>query len=130
MADRVRFLGFRPVSKLLPEWDVFAYSTTESEGMGTAVAEAMMAGLPCLVSDLPVMREICGSKGAAFAPVGDADGFARALLELIHNQQHREALGFAAKSRAHQLFGLSETADAYARALFPNLNADTPNRSH
>src|SRR5262249_23242762 len=63
VADCIRFLGFAHVAPLLARWDIYVHSTTEAEGMGTAVAEAMLAGLPCVVTDLPMMREICGPDG-------------------------------------------------------------------
>jgi glycosyltransferase involved in cell wall biosynthesis len=121
IADRVRFLGFRPVVPLLEKWDIYVHSTTASEGMGTAVAEAMMSGLPCIVSDLDVMREVCGRDGALFAPAGNVPGFARALLQLIQDRALREAIGGAARSRARLMFGSSEIGTAYARLVFPSI---------
>ncbi len=119
--ERVKFLGFIPVGPLLSQWDIYVHSTTQSEGMGTAVAEAMMAGLPCLVSDLGVMREVCGPEGAAYAPAGDAEGFASELLRLIDDRDRRETLGHAAQERARRMFGLSQASSAYARVVFAPL---------
>jgi glycosyltransferase involved in cell wall biosynthesis len=119
VGDRVEFLGFKQVSPLLAKWDIYVHSTTNSEGMGTAVAEAMMSGLPCLVSDIEVMREVCGQDGAAYAPAGDANGFSEALLQLIQDKARRETLGGAAQSRARRMFGSSQIASAYARLAFP-----------
>jgi glycosyltransferase involved in cell wall biosynthesis len=118
VGDRVRFLGSRPVGQLLPTWDIYLHSTTESEGMGTAVAEAMMAGVPCLVSDLAVMREVCGQEGAEFAMAGSADRLADALVRLVLDQPQRRALGSAAQSRARRMFGMSQTASEYVEVLF------------
>jgi glycosyltransferase involved in cell wall biosynthesis len=118
VSDRVRFLGFRPVPDLLARWDVYLHSTTDSEGMGTAVAEAMASGLPCLVSDLRVMREVCGDDGASYAPAGDPSGFAKALVELIGDRTSRESIGGSAQARARRMFGLKETGAAYARVAF------------
>lgn len=116
VADRVHFLGFRNVAPLLETWDIYVHSTTAHEGMGTAVAEAMAAGLPCLVSDLPVMREVCGD-AACYAAAGDPAAFGRALFDLIPDRARRECLGAAAQRRAERLFSRDEVAAAYLRTV-------------
>jgi len=119
VADQVRFLGSMPVGYLLASWDIYTHSTTDSEGMGTAVAEAMMSGLPCLVSDLAVMREVCGLDGAAYAPAGNAEGFAAAIVALINDRTRREMMGRNARVIAREIFGLPKIAAAYERVVFP-----------
>jgi glycosyltransferase involved in cell wall biosynthesis len=120
LKDRVRFLGFKPVGPLLAEWDIYLHATTAAEGMGTAVAEAMMAGLPCLVSDLAVMREVCGDDGAAYASAGDPAAFGQSLLQLIDDRVRRESLGSVARRRARRLFSLPQIAAAYLRVVSTN----------
>jgi glycosyltransferase involved in cell wall biosynthesis len=117
VSERVRFLGNRAVGPLLADWDIYVHSTTKSEGMGTAVAEAMMAGLPCVVTDIPVMREVCGPEGAMFVRPEDARGLAEALLSLAADRRRRRDLGNAAKQRARMLFGRSHIAASYKSAL-------------
>jgi glycosyltransferase involved in cell wall biosynthesis len=121
VGDRVRFLGtVGNVAGLLAEWDVYVHSTTTAEGMGTAVAEAMMAGLPCLVTDIEVMREVCGPEGAAYAPAAAPAAWGEALLAIIDDRGRRAQLGSAAQDRARRLFGLSEVAARYLRTIRPN----------
>jgi glycosyltransferase involved in cell wall biosynthesis len=119
MTNRVRFLGFVNVSPLLKEWDIYVHSTTASEGMGTSVAEAMMSGLPCIVSDLAVMREVCGDDGALYFPACDASALARMIVRLIENRADREMLGLAGQIRARRMFSLPEVAQAYLRVVSP-----------
>jgi glycosyltransferase involved in cell wall biosynthesis len=121
VADRVRFLGFTQVVPLLKQWDIYVHSTTVDEGMGTSAAEAMLAGLPCVVSDLKVMREVCGDDGANYAAAADPAALGQALVQLIENRARRKALGLAAQVRARQMFGLPQCANAYLRVVFPNL---------
>ncbi|HEY4988222.1 MAG TPA: glycosyltransferase family 4 protein [Opitutaceae bacterium] len=113
LEGRVRFLGLRDVQPLLAKWDIYVHSTTSREGMGTAVAEAMMAGLPCIVSDLPVMREVCGTFGAVYAKPGDPVELGGAILNLIQDPARRRVLGLAAQEEARRKFDLSSVARAY-----------------
>lgn len=56
--DNVHFLGARDdVPTLLSQMDGFVYST-ESDTFGIAVIEAMAAGLPVIVNDWEVMKEV------------------------------------------------------------------------
>lgn len=59
----VHFLGGRgDVPALLKSVDGFVYST-DHDTFGVAVVEAMAAGLPIVVNDWPVMKEVCGDNG-------------------------------------------------------------------
>lgn len=56
----VHFMGARSdVPALLRQMDGFVYST-DHDTFGIAVVEAMAAGLPIVVNDWPVMKEVCG----------------------------------------------------------------------
>lgn len=46
------------VYSFLQELDVFIYATTPKEGLGVAVVEAMANGLPCVLPDLPMLKEL------------------------------------------------------------------------
>ena len=80
--DDVVLLGTVPDAEL-PGWyaaaDVLAFPSTK-EGWGLAVLEAMSAGLPVVVSDLPVFREyLRPDQDALMVPVNDAAALAAAL---------------------------------------------------
>ena len=62
--------------------DVFAFPS-EREGFGLVVLEAQAAGVPVVVSDLPVLREfLADGRDCRMAPVGDAGALAEALVEV------------------------------------------------
>ena len=68
---------------------------SRDEGFGLPVAEALAAGTPVVASDLPVLREV-GGDVVAYAPVGDAEGFAAALSDVLSapgDAQARRARG-------------------------------------
>jgi glycosyltransferase involved in cell wall biosynthesis len=54
---------------------------TLAEGHGFPLAEALLAGVPAICSDVPALRELADSLGAPalWFPPGDADGLAAAL---------------------------------------------------
>lgn len=45
------------VADLLPAYDIFCHLSS-TEGYGLSVVEAWMRGLPCLITDIPVLREL------------------------------------------------------------------------
>lgn len=84
------------VPRVLAAADVFVLPT-HAEGFGLAVLEAMSAGLPVLVSDLPIMRWLVGHAGILL-PVHDHVAWADALASLT--LEKRAQLGERARIRA------------------------------
>jgi glycosyltransferase involved in cell wall biosynthesis len=72
MSDMVTIAGY------VPEADMGAFYTSASafcfpsiaEGFGIPLLEALAAGCPCLVSDIPVFHELAGDQ-ATFLPMAD-----------------------------------------------------------
>lgn len=82
----VHFLGARSdVPALLNSMDGFVYST-DHDTFGIAIVEAMYAGLPIVVNDWPVMKEVCGSiekNAIAYFKSKDAEDCANAMEKLL-----------------------------------------------
>ncbi len=82
LRDRITLAG-RVSHDEMPNYygaaDVYV-SGSHSEGSGYALIEAMSAGVVPVVTSIPSFRAIAGAEHARWAP-GDADDFARALLE-------------------------------------------------
>jgi 1,2-diacylglycerol 3-alpha-glucosyltransferase len=70
---------------------------THYEGFCIAVLEAMGAGLPCVVSDIPVLRWLVGDAGVLVAP-DRPDAWAEAIAGL--GPARRRELGERARARA------------------------------
>jgi glycosyltransferase involved in cell wall biosynthesis len=83
------------------------------EGFGIPVAEAMAAGLPAIVSDIAVMREVTGGMADFVAPL-DVDGWAAAILNAVEANADGLAGRRAAARLASAAFTWEETARATA----------------
>lgn len=99
--DRIRPLGRREdVPTLLAAGDVFTLST-HSEVFSVATLEAMAAGLPVVVSDIPAFEEmLTDGVEALLCPPGDAESLACALERLLDDASLRSRLGAAGRARA------------------------------
>jgi glycosyltransferase involved in cell wall biosynthesis len=72
---------------------------SESESFGMVLMEAWAQGLPTVASDISGCGEITRASGGGFlAPVGDADAFARQLLELFQHPHVAVELGQQGKT--------------------------------
>lgn len=101
IADRVHFIGARrDVPDILSELDVFIFSSLH-EGLPLAVSEAMLSGVPMIVSDIePLLEATNNGRVAGVFPVGDVDALAIELISFLsdedrRNNYGREALAFA-----------------------------------
>jgi len=65
-------------------------ATSEREGFGLPVAEALAAGTPVVASDLRVFREVAGA-AAVYAACGDPDSFAHVTKGLLRERASRPA---------------------------------------
>jgi glycosyltransferase involved in cell wall biosynthesis len=60
--------------------------TSESEGFGLPVIEAMACGTPVVASDLPVLREV-GGDAITYAPVGDLAAWTEAVHRVLESSE-------------------------------------------
>jgi glycosyltransferase involved in cell wall biosynthesis len=88
---------------------------SREEGFAFTPLEALAAGTPAVVSDLPVFSETLGA-GALRVPPGDAEALTRALLRLERDAALRAQLVEAGRAAAARL-SWSDTA-ARTRAVF------------
>jgi glycosyltransferase involved in cell wall biosynthesis len=84
------------------------------EGFGLPAVEAMAAGAPLLLSDLPVLHEIAGD-AALYAPPGRPDLWRERLRQLLADEALRAELADRARRRGAQ-FDWQRTAAATADA--------------
>jgi glycosyltransferase involved in cell wall biosynthesis len=114
IADRVHFLGGRSdVPDILAALDVFVFSSLH-EGLPVAVSEAMLAGVPMIVSDIePLLEATNRGEVAEVFHVGDVDELAGKLRSLLADPSIRSDLSTRAKVYALDNFSI----DAHLREL-------------
>jgi glycosyltransferase involved in cell wall biosynthesis len=119
LQENVRFLGaVANVYETIARWDIFAYAATPREGFGNAVAEALMCGLPCVVTDLPPLREVCGNGHAVeYVPAADPSAMAAAIETLIKDFAARCELSKSARAWAESELSAEVYAKRYADLL-------------
>jgi glycosyltransferase involved in cell wall biosynthesis len=124
LTDRVILDGWKSreeLSRLLGESQLFAFAST-SEGFGMVVAEAMLHGLPVLLSDFNVAPELLGGDREAgyIVEKTDADGFATAICDYFTHRD-RAQMGLHARLRAEALVSpWSHVAEQFERIIAGN----------
>ncbi|HOU11496.1 MAG TPA: glycosyltransferase family 4 protein [Anaerolineae bacterium] len=77
--DPVQMAAFYPNLDLL-----VVPSLNSTESFGLVQVEAMLCGVPCVASNLPGVRQPIQQTGMGeIAPIGDAEGLAKAMLQVL-----------------------------------------------
>jgi glycosyltransferase involved in cell wall biosynthesis len=117
------------VCAVLDNADIFVFSTTEREGQGIALLEAMAAGLPIVASDVGACREVLagGMCGVLFPP-RDSEALASAIQRVLSDAELCQALREAAMRRVENVYHIRTTANGYAALCWLNETIDRWNR--
>jgi glycosyltransferase involved in cell wall biosynthesis len=118
LSSNVTFAGFVKdrdiLAKKIRSAKLFIFPSVK-EGFGLVIAEAMAAGLPCILSDIPPLREVFGGS-AVFAKADEPSSFADAILDLLFDQRKRLEYTERSKSLAKN-FSWDEVAKNVLNAL-------------
>lgn len=124
LAARIARGGLQGVRLTGPAYDddlVAAYaacdlflSTSDYEGFGLAVVEAMAAGKPCVATAVGGVTDLveAGRTGILATP-GDAAALAGGVVALLESPGERDRMGRAGAERARRLFDISATVAGY-----------------
>jgi glycosyltransferase involved in cell wall biosynthesis len=120
IGDATEFLGNRSdVPSLLGQTTIFAFSTTNDEGFGIALIEAMAAGVPIVASDVPACREVlAGGKAGILVPPSDPERMAEAIAHLFDNPEARKRLIEAGRWRVENKYTIEMCARRWENMLF------------
>jgi len=121
--------GFRAdVIALLKGFDVFVMSS-ETEGLGTSILDAMACGKPVVGTRAGGIPEVVddGVTGS-IVPTHDAKAMADAVVQLLRDPDRRASMGAAGLARVREHFTLEQmvqkTRTVYQRTVNEPLNAD------
>jgi glycosyltransferase involved in cell wall biosynthesis len=112
LSDSVSMPGFLPacdVVKTFRQSWVVAVPSVWEEPFGHVAIEAMMNGVPIVVSKSGGLAEIVADGGTGFVvPPNDSEALSSALLKIAGDRQTAETMGRAAHERAVALFSEAE----------------------
>lgn len=119
LSDTVILLGMRrDVPAIVAAFDLFAFSTTPDEGFGIALAEAMIARVPIVASDVGACREVLGDGSLGLlVPPADATALADAIDAVRGDPQAASMRACLAKQKAMAKFSGEAMAREYGKLL-------------
>jgi glycosyltransferase involved in cell wall biosynthesis len=99
----VRMLGFRrDVPAVFGAADVVAVPSTDLEAFSYTALEGLAGGRPVIGSRIGAIPEIITEDVGYLTPPGDAEGIARAIVELASDVDKRTKMGKEALQRANR----------------------------
>jgi len=122
ISERVHFTGKRgDIAEVLNSLDAFVLSTRR-EGSPISVIEAMIMGVPAILSDIGALREVSsdGKYGVLFR-TGDAADLSAKLIALAEEPTRRARLGAKARRWASKEFSI-ESHIAKLSRLYKSLS--------
>ena len=117
----VRFVGFIDEERkrsILSETDVFVQLSTR-EGLSIATLEALASGVPCLVSNLPGVREPidAGQTGWYVDDPENVGSVVAALRRVIADRSRLSAMKHSCRAVAVERYSLQAMCDGYWRVF-------------
>jgi glycosyltransferase involved in cell wall biosynthesis len=110
----VKLAGYRTTDYLdtLACMDIFVFLMAGSDGTARALREAMAMGKPVIAANRGMLPELVENGVSGLVVNDTSEELARAVLDLLHHPERREALGKAAYQKAHRDFRLDRQVEA------------------
>ncbi|CAM2153375.1 polysaccharide biosynthesis protein PelF [Pararobbsia alpina] len=130
LSRNVKFLGFQRVDELLPKVGIVALSSI-SEGLPLVVLEAYAAGVPVVSTDVGSCRQLIEGlepedvalgKAGEVVPIANPAALARALSDLLQDEQRWYEAQRAAIARVEKYYALESMIGSY-REIYDRLMA-------
>ena len=98
------------LSSVLTQYDAFVFPSM-AETFGFPMVEAMRAGVPLVVSDIPVHREVCGDAAAYFSfDYTFSNHFSIKAGSRIEQQRKKTYISYNQNYNCEDLIGTSNTS--------------------
>ncbi|NLV86435.1 MAG: glycosyltransferase [Clostridiales bacterium] len=114
LQNECKLLGFRSDTKeILAGSDAYLCTSSHNEAMSFAVLEAMNVGLPLVLTDVGGNRDLAETfiQCGFVLKYGDVEGFSKAILCLMNDEEKRKTLSAAAIDKIEKHFDLNKLAD-------------------
>jgi glycosyltransferase involved in cell wall biosynthesis len=120
---QVVFHGWvKDVPSLMMNWAMVAHSTTEEEGLGNSMLEAMALGRPLVATDVGPVREVTDDgRVARLSRAGDAVDLATQIFNTVRERQETYHLVEAARAWVERSFSQQAMVHGYLHALGLNI---------
>jgi glycosyltransferase involved in cell wall biosynthesis len=130
LSQHILLMGERDdIPQLLPEFDIFCLPS-RSEAFPVALGEAMLAGLPCVATDVGDCRVLVGGS-TDLVPSGDAKQLAAALDKMLQKSDaEKRNLGLQGRQRVIELFSIASVALRYQQLYSQLQEADDKAATH
>ena len=125
VAKDVKFAGEDPDVATYLKGAAVLLSTSEFEGFGMSLLEAMACGVPVVTTDSGGVREVVDASCAKVVGVGDLEGLAGAAEEVLADPARAAMMGTSGRKRAEDLFDVDRVVPQY-EALYRRV-CEAPN---
>ena len=128
--QHILLLGERDdIPQLLPEFDIFCLPS-RSEAFPVALGEAMLAGLPCVATDVGDCKVLVGGS-SELVPPGDAKHLAEALDKMLQKSDaEKRSLGIQGRQRVIDMFSIASVALRYQQLYSKLQDAEDRTTNH
>jgi len=124
LQERVRFLGRRSdIPRIMKSINLLVH-TSESEGFGLVVAEAMAAGVPVVAAATGAIPYLVddGITGR-LVPFGKPEDMASAIVSLLRDPEKAEKMGESGRLKAEKLWKAANVAEAITEVYLDLLDS-------
>ena len=115
---RIKFIGFEPDTATLYSGAAVYFQPSEFESFGLAVCEAMMHGLPCVVTDCGGPAELVQNETNGYVlRESDEDLMVEKILDLVQDNKKRTEMGRLSRNRYLDLFTEDRWRDGFNKIV-------------